>query len=178
MKNKKGNINNILMFSSIIILIMGVGLIMALSGSMIKNFTSTVLPGLTSLPNINGQDLGGKISLASASITTINNALPVMLGVVYMLALVGVLGLAYAFRISGEKYLLVPFLLLGILVILGSIIISNTYENFYRSGTTLAQGLQEMTLLSWLLLYSPVVITILFFIGGAIIFSGFEEVAV
>lgn len=176
--NRRGQLSNIVMFFIIILAILAIGLVIAIVGSSVKLFIDPTLSAFTSLPSTPGLNVGNIVAQATTPISAISSVLPSFLGVIYALALIGVLGVAYGFRITGEKYLIVPYFLLALLSIIGSIVISNMYENMYRSGGQLGAGLQAMTLFSWLMLYSPIIITIICFIGGAIIFSGFEEVPV
>ena len=56
-----------------------------------------------------------------------------------------------------------------------SMFISNIYEDFYSGTDDLATRMQEQTILSWMILYSPLIFAIIAFIAGAIMFSGGTE---
>ena len=85
------------------------------------------------------------------------------------------LGLAFAFRITGNRWLMAIFVACMFLVILGSIFISNIYQDFYEDTGEIGEGLHDMTLLSFLILNSPIIISVIGFVSGIIMFSGTEE---
>jgi len=64
------------------------------------------------------------------------------------------------------------FISLMFILIISSIYISNIYEEFYNENTDVGTRLQEHVLLSWLILYSPMIMCVLGFIGGIIMFTG------
>jgi magnesium-transporting ATPase (P-type) len=174
---KKGQtqLSNVTLFFVAIGAILFIGLLMAISGTVVKIVGDQILPDF--------KELGGSIPQAEEGVNTAINPvqsvigfIPFLTGVLFLLMLVGSLGLAYAYRVVGEKYLMFMFLGLTVLVVLASIIASNVYEDFYNSGSQIGLELQEQALLSFLMLYSPIIITVIAFIGLAIMFSGMEEV--
>jgi len=98
-----------------------------------------------------------------------------MIGVIYFVALIGVLGMAFMFRGAPNAIAIGFFFVLVIVLLMGSILVSNTYQDLYEANDDVGTRLQEQTIMSYLLLYSPVIITIISFIAGGILFSGREE---
>lgn len=95
-----------------------------------------------------------------------------MTGVIYILGILGVFGLAFAFRTSGNKWMIGLFFALVLILVITSMFMSNIYEDVYRGTDDLALILQEHAMLSWLVLYSPGILAIIAFIAGIILFSG------
>lgn len=173
--NKKGQyfqMMNIYTFFFIVILILAVGLFLVLGTAALNMVGDTVIPLVAdSATDSVGAEAGAIVGMAG----TVNSALPWVVGVVYVLALVFILVLAYAFRVTGEKYLLVLYLILSIAVILAAVISSNIYQDFYTGSNALALELQAMSLMSYLILYSPMIFSVLLAIGAIIVFSGLRE---
>lgn len=178
MKKAQINIMNIVFFGIILLGIMGIALVIAISGGVIKEVLDNTLPALESLPPAGNTNISAYTTLGLAPINTLSDNLGWILGGLYIIALIGTLGIAYGYRVTGQKVLLILFLGISILVILGSILVSQVFQGIYESPGVLGEQLQQMTLFSWLLLYSPIVMIIITFFGGAIIFSGLDEVRV
>ena len=98
-----------------------------------------------------------------------------LFGLIYVLALIGVMGLSFAFRFTGNKWMGGFFIMCVLLLVITSIFISNIYQEFYQTSGDVGDRLQEQTMLSWFLLYSPAVSCVIAFICGIIMFTGEGE---
>ena len=171
MKKAQTSIMNVIGFGILLLLVLGVALIVGISVASLKPALDTAIPQLQSLPGTTGTYMARGLE----PISTLSDNLGWIVGGLYIVALVGILGIAYGYRLSGQRILIVLFFGISILVILASILVSNIYQGMYNSGGTFGSELQAMTLFSWLMLYSPLVMIIITFFGGAIIFSGLGE---
>jgi uncharacterized membrane protein YfcA len=91
--------------------------------------------------------------------------------VVYVFGILALFGLAFAYRFTNQKWLIPLFIMLMIIVVIICIFISNIYEEFYTGTDDVSTRLQEQSGLSYLILYSPMIMTVIGFIAGAILFS-------
>ena len=177
MKNKKGQTHfRLMLFVLILAVVLFLAFLSSVAIAVLDWTADTVVPDLSSLGSSGNTNF---TDISSKTVTPTNNfiqALPGIAGVLYVIMLVGTLGLAYAFRTSGEKWLIALFFGLVIILILVSMGISIIYEDFYDDGGELGSRLQEQTLMSFLILYSPIVLGIIAMIGGVIMFLGNEEV--
>ena len=64
------------------------------------------------------------------------------------------------------------FLLMAILLVAGSMFISNTYEDFLNDGGDISNEMMEMPIQNFLMLYMPQLMSAMIFLGGIVIFSG------
>lgn len=174
-KNKKAqsNISNVLLFGIILIVVLAIGMIFAVGGTVIKIVSDNILPPLKNIDGLPGDQAIEKSVVVGEGIV---GAIPWVTGGLYLVMLIGTLGIAYAFRITGERYLMILYFGICIIAIMGAILISNIYQDFHEDGTLIGTELQSQALLSFLLLYSPMLITIIAFVGGIIMFTGPEEV--
>jgi len=173
--NKKGQYfqtMNIFMFFIIIAILIGGGLALVMGGAIINYIGDNVLPDLQESVNTTVGEQGAVVVTTAIAF---NNAIPWLVGLMYVLSLVFIPAMAYAFRITGNKYLSVLYLALSILIILLTILASNIYQDFYEGSDDLALELQAMPLISYLILYSPMILSILLTIGAVIVFSGIRE---
>ena len=170
--NKKGSIEAIIMLIFVLFLLMFVGFLLVFGAVVIDWVFDEAVPELTSLGTVGSTNL---TEISKYTLTPVNNVVQSftwMAGVFYMLALMGVFGLAFAFRFTGNKWLMGFFIVAMLLVVMSSIFMSNIYEEFYDDTGEIGDRLKEHSFLSWLILYSPLVMCVVGFIAGAIMFTG------
>lgn len=176
--NKKGNIEIIIMFVGILFIILFLGFMMAVGSSLLNWIFDIAAPELSSLGSVGATNF---TEIASYTITPANNIIQNftwMTGVLYVMMLIGSLGMAFVVRTSPSKWLIGFYFLTVLILILGAIFMSNIYEDFYDDSGDLGSLLREHKILSYMILYSPSIFTFLAFIMGIILFSGMTEEAV
>jgi len=174
-KNKKG-IMGIVIFILFLFIVLIAGVIIAFGSATLNWVFDEAVPELTGM----GDDVGGvnMTQVSGVTITPMNNIVQSFQwagGVLYVMMLIGVMGMAMSFRGSPNKWLIGFFLLVVIVLIMGSIFISNIYQDFYEGTDGVATRLQEQTILSYMILYSPMIFSVIAFISGIILFSGRQE---
>ena len=75
-----------------------------------------------------------------------------------------------SYMVTTKPIFFIPYLFLVIIAIVVSVGIANAYEQL-MDNLTLASTFAEMTAINWFLLNLPIVITLVGFIGGLIMFS-------
>jgi hypothetical protein len=173
--NKKG-VGQLILFSMIIGAVIVIGLFIAIFYYAFTSVSDVVFPAIKEIGMV------GETSNVSAYATTVIAPFEILLssfkwfgGLMYALAIFGLIGLAVTFRLTMSKVFIVFFLALAILLIIVSILISNTYEELYTNNDDVGLKLQEQVLLSFLILNSPMIFTIVIFVSGIILFSGIGE---
>ena len=142
-------------------------------GSSVLNFVfDETMPELTSLGQTENINLSSTAKLVLNPVDNVVQSLTWLTGVLYMIMLIGSVGIVFIVRGSPSKWLLGLYFGLAIILILGAMLMSNMYEEFYDSTDDLALRMKEHTLLSNMLLYSPAILTVIVFITGIILFSG------
>jgi len=173
--NKKGNIMLIIMFFVFLFLILFAGFVMVIGSSVINFIFDVAVPELNDLGMIGPSNF---TEIAEITINPLNNIIQNftwITGVLYMMMLVGSIGMAFAIKNSPSKWLMGFYFLLALILIMGSILISNIYEDFYDDGGDLGDRLKEHTILSFMILYSPMIFSFIVFINGIVLFSGLTE---
>jgi hypothetical protein len=172
--NKKGQIGGIIIFGFILIVIMMVGFIFGIGGAVTTWTADTVLPELANLGVVEGINMTENANYVIEPVNNIVQNFSWMTGVLYVLLLIGTIGIAMTFRITGNKWLIGLFFVVMIMVILASILFSNMYEDFHTGNDSFSLELQSYTLLSFLIINSPLIVTVIGFVAGIIMFSGME----
>lgn len=173
--NKRGDITAIILFVFVLFLLLFAGFAMVVGSSVVNYVFDTAVPELTDLGQIGDSNF---TQIAGQTITPLNNVVQNFTwisGVLYVMMLIGVIGIAFAARVSPSKWLIGFFFLVALLLIMGSIFISNMYEDFYDDSGDLGTILKEHIILSYMILYSPAIFSFVIFIAGIILFSGMSE---
>jgi len=182
-KNKKGNMLLVLGLFIGLFIILGVGFVMVIGSATLNWVFDESVPLLDDLGVLYGDENNPTASAnfseySDYTIEPLNDfvqSLTWITGIVYVMMLIAVFGLAFANRGSPNRYLIGLFFVLVIALIMGSILMSNIYENFYNDTGELGDRLKEHVLLSFMIIESPVILTVISFLAGIIIFSGIRE---
>ena len=170
--NKHGEFPLMLLFFIIVAVILVAGLFLSMGTSVIKIFTDVAIPELESIGSVGGSNISQYSAYVTTPIDIFVNSLSWMGGVVYLIAFIGLFGIALGFRVTMNKWLIGLFVLFAVLIIFMSIFISNIYESLYQDGTEFGENIRDQTLLSFLILQSPLILTIVIFVSGIVMFTG------
>lgn len=169
-KNKKGAIGMIFFFI-ILFLILILGFIAVMSVSIIDYASDTVTPIMTELGVVGDTNLSqaGEITFGTAD--TFIQAMPWLLGFVYVCALMFSVIFAISYSVNPHPVFIGFYLMLVVLLIFGSIVMSNMYEEIYTGTDEIATRLQENTIMSYMILYSPFILTLISLLTGIYMFA-------
>lgn len=176
-EDKRGQIVGIVIVVGLIFLALIVGFLMVVGSAVTNWVADEVVPEFQGIGSL-GIGEANLTEVAEYTINPANNliqSLTWFTGVIYVLMLVGCLGVSYMIRDSPNKWLVGFFFLCMLILVLGSVFISNMYEDFYNGSDSFSLILREHTILSFMILYSPMINTILGFVAGFILFSGRGE---
>jgi len=150
---------------------------MVIGSSTINWVMDTVVPELSGIGTIGDVEINVTeiTEIAIDPVNTVIQNFTWVTGVLYLFGILGVFGLAFVFRGSRDKWLIGLFFAMVVILVIACIFISNIYEEFYNGTDTLATIMKEHVLLSYLILYSPEIMSLIAFIAGIILFSGDSE---
>jgi hypothetical protein len=169
---KKGNIVAIIYLMLILFLLL-IGGVMLIFGAVIIDWVfDEAVPELSNLGVVGDANLTEYSKYSISPVNTVVQSFIWLAGVFYVLGLMGVIGFAFAFRFTGNKWLMGFFFACMLMLIMSSIFMSNIYEEFYTGTDEVGTRLKEHELLSYLILYSPLVFSVIGFICGIIMFTG------
>lgn len=170
MKNKKGAIG-IIIFFIILLVILVIGFVAALLWSTIDIVSDELTPIMTDLGVIGGANLSEAAENTVGIADTFVQALPWLIALGYVLALVFTLVFVFVVGYSPHPAFIAFYVVLMILLIFGCIIISNVYQDIYTGDDEISSRLQEQTILSYMILYSPMIMFTIAILGGILMFS-------
>jgi hypothetical protein len=171
MKNKKAQIEIMYLF-----LIMGVLLVVAFIGAIVIAIThwgtQTLAPIASDLGMIDNFNASQAGNITFGTLNTIVGLLPMIVGFGYLMLLIGCIALVMSYRGTQNPIFIALFFGMMILMIFIAIFASNAYQDLYEGTDEIAVELQSMTMLSYLILYSPYVFGLIGMICGIFLFSG------
>lgn len=170
--NKKGSIEATMLIGGGLLILLFVAVVVAIGIGITNWGIDIIAPEITGLGDVAGVNITQVGGYVTTPVDSFANSLNWLGGILYILGLLAIFGLAFAYRSTSQRWLIPMFFSLMILIIISSIFISQIYESFYTGTNEVALSLQAQPVLSWMILYSPAIITLVGFIAGAIMFSG------
>ena len=168
--NKRGQIG-IILFIVFLFLIVVVGFIAAMAVSVIDFGSDTITPVMTDLGVVGPTNLSEAGEITFGNLDSIIQALPWLVGFAYVAALILSIIFSLSYAYNPHPVFIGLYIMLVLLLILGCIVMSNMYEEIYTGNDEIATRLQEQTLLSYMILYSPFIMSVIAFITGIFLFS-------
>jgi len=171
LKNKKGSAWPIIVFFLILFTIVIFGFIFSIGAAITDYAADTIVPEIRSIGNVSGTNVSQNADYVVVPVNTVVQQIPWIIGLVYVIALIFSIVFVVSSRIAPHPAFLGFYVAFIILMILGCIIMSNMYQDIYSGTDEIATRLQEQTLMSYMILFSPVIITFIAFFAGVIAFT-------
>jgi hypothetical protein len=174
-QNKRGVIGMI-MFFVILFMMLIIGFIAAVALGVIDYASDEITPIMRQVGVDSGDaNLSSAMNYSFNTTNTIVQSMPWVIGFAYVMALLFSIIFVVVYRENPHPALMGFYLLLVFLLILGTVILSNMYQDIYSGNDEIGLRLQAQTLMSYMILYSPMIMTLIAFIAGVIMFSGSNE---
>lgn len=168
--NKRGIIG-IIIFFVFLFLILILGFIGAIAIGVVDFASDTITPVMTDLGVVGPANLSEASEYTFGTVNTLVQALPWLFGFLYIGALIFSVIFVIAYGQNPHPAFIGFYFIMIILLIFGSIIMSNMYEEIYRENDEIATRLQEQTLLSYMILYSPFILALIALLTGIYLFA-------
>jgi len=176
MENKRGNVGFIIFFFIVIAVLMAIGLFLIIGSSAINYTFDILVPEISGIGVIGSTNMTDVSSYSMTPLNSVVQSLTWLVGVAYLIAILGVFGMAMIFRITAHRWLIPLFFVLAFMLIIMSIFMSNIYQDISQGNdTTITPIIQEHTLMDFLLINSPLIFAGIIFISGIIMFSGIQQ---
>ena len=169
-KNKKGQFG-IILFFLILFTILVAAFIGAMAVGIIDFASDTITPNMTDLGVVGDSNLSEYATYTFGTVDTIVQAFPWLLALCYGLALVFSIVFVVGYTYNPHPVFIGFYIAMMLLLIFGSIIMSNMYQDIYDRTDEIATRLQEQTMTSYLILYSPFILTLIAVVAGILLFA-------
>lgn len=173
-KDKKG-VLGILLFFVFLMLVLVLGFIATIVVAVMDFGGDTITPIMQDIGVAGASNISEYVEYSIVPLNNIVQALPWLIGFGFICAIIFSVIFAVSYNYNPNPVYIGLYIMLILLLIFGSIIISNMYEDLYSGTDDIATRLQSQTISSYLILYSPVVFTIIAFLAGIYLFVGRRE---
>lgn len=173
--NKKGDAFAIILLFLVLFIILIVGFGMAVTSSIFNFVGDEVTPIFQELGMAGNINLSEVAEYSIVPLNTVVQNLSWLVGFAFVVMISFSIIFAVSFRSNPHPVFIAFYIFLTLLLIVGSIILSNMYEDIYTGDDEIATRLQEHTLLSYMILHSPLIMGVIALITGIFLFSGKRE---
>lgn len=170
-KNKKG-VMGIIFFFLLLFTILVIGFVATIVMSVGSFVNDEITPIMTDLGMVGNTNLSEAGEYTFGTVDKVVQALPWLIAFAYVAMLIFSIVFIISWNYNPNPAYMGIYFMLVILLIFGCIVMSNMYQDIYSGTDDIATGLQEQKAMSWMILYSPLIMTIISFIVGIYIFAG------
>jgi hypothetical protein len=171
-KDKRGEFGVVISLFLVLAIVLGVGFFLAIISGIFGYVGNEVTPILNEVASTSGiEGMNNSVNDTIGISNTIIQSLPVLIGGGYILALIFSLGFVFVYRITANPMYIGLYFALMVLLFLGSIMMSNAYQDLYEGSDVLATSLQSQGLMSYMILYSPFILCFIAGISGIFMFA-------
>jgi hypothetical protein len=171
MINKKAQ-TGIVIFFVILGVVLLLGFVLAIFAGAGAYAGDVITPVFQDLGVVGGANLSQAGQYSVGTVNTLVQAAPWIIGFAYIFALLASIMFVLSYDRSMNPMWMGGYFVFMMFLILLAIIMSNSYQDIYSGTDELALKLQSMTILSYLILYSPHIFTIITVVAGIFLFAG------
>lgn len=172
LKQDKKGVIGIIIFFFILFAIIILGFIFAVVVGVIDFSSDTLTPIMEDIGMVEQANVSQATTATVGVVNGFVQSAPLLLALAYVGALIFSVVFVVAYNSNPNPAFIGLYIGFIILLIFGSIIISNAYEEIYNSTDEIAIRLQDNVAMSYLILYSPFILAVIAFITGIYLFAG------
>ena len=169
MRNKKGQLGIIIFFVALFVLLV-IGLVMGLGIALLGWTSDQITPIAETLGTVDNINVSQAGQYTFGNIDSVINTFTWLGGVLFIVAIIACVMFVALMGENTHPAFMVLFFAFMILLIFFSILVSNAYQDLYEAGDVVGTGLQDQTLLSFMILYSPMLLIAIAVMTGIFIF--------
>ena len=170
MDNKKGAIGIILFF----VVLMGV-LVLGFIGTMVWSVldiaNDEISPIMKELGMVDDVNVSQAAEYGVNVVDGFVGSMPWLIAFGYVMALIFTLVFVFMVGYNPSPAYFAFYISLMLLLIFGCVIMSNMYQDIYTGSDEISTRLQEQTIMSYLILHSPWIMSLIAVVGGVLMFG-------
>lgn len=176
MKKDKRGLMGMVFFFLILFTILIIGFISVMGVTLVVFASETITPIMEDLGVVGASNVSQASEFTFGTVDRTVQALPWLLTFAYLAMLVFSIIFVVAYKFNPHPAYIGFYLLFVVLLIFGAVIMSNMYEEIYLSNDpVIGEGLRDQASMSFLILHSPAIFTVIAFIVGIYMFVGTKE---
>ena len=169
-KNKKGGIGLILFFSVLIIVLI-LGFVAVMAWGVLDIASDELTPIMEELGMVGDTNVSQASEYSFGIANGFIQSMPWLIAFGYVLTLIFTLVFIFIAGYEPHPAFMAFYIVLMFLLIFGSIVMSNMYQDIYTGTDDVASRLQEQTIMSYMILHSPFIMAIIAVVGGILMFG-------
>lgn len=170
MRSKRGAIGIILMFVALL-LILVIGFFATLVWSVLDIASDELTPVMEGLGMVGETNLSEVSTMTFGVVDGFIQSVPWLIALGYVLALVFTLVFVFVAGYNPHPAFIGFYVALMLLLVFGCIVMSNMYQDIYTGQDEIATRLKEQTIMSFMILHSPFIMSFIAIIGGVLMFG-------
>ena len=170
MLGNKGGIGIILFFSALFLVLI-FGFIAAMGWTIVDYASDTITPIMEDLGMVGDANVSQAASYSFTKLDTIIESSNWIIAITYLLAIIFTLVFIFVSGYQPHPAYMGFFVAMMILLILGCVVMSNMYQDIYSVDDEIGNRLREQGITSHLILYSPMIMSLIAVVGGIIMFA-------
>lgn len=171
MDNKKGSAFGILLFFIVLIVALILGFVATLSWSVLDIASDEITPIMTELGMVGDTNLSQTAEYSFGTANTFVQAIPWLISFGYIMVIIFTIVFIFMAGSTSHPAFISFYFVLMVLLIFVCIIMSNIYQDIYTGTDEIASRLKEQSVMSYLILYSPFILSMIAVIGGILMFA-------
>ena len=169
-RDKKGGIG-IIIFFSILLIVLIIGFVATIVWAVVDIASDEITPIMEGLGMVGDVNMSEASRLSFGVADTVVQSMPYLIAFAYIMSLIFTLVFVFLVGYTPHPVFIVLYFALMLLLVFGSIVMSNVYQDIYSGTDDLALRLQEQTIMSYLILHSPVILVFIAIVGGIFMFT-------
>ena len=170
-RNKRG-VMGIIIFFILLFIILIIGFAAAMITAVGVFTSNQITPIMEDLGVVGSTNMSEVSEMTFGTFDTFIQAVPWLVAFTYALMLIFSVVFVLSWKYNPNPMFAGFYFVLVILLVFGSVIMSNMYQDIYDGTDIVATGLQSQVAMSWMILYSPLIMTLIAFIVGIYMFAG------
>lgn len=176
LKKDKRGIIGIVFFFLILFTILIIGFIAVVVVASLDFASDTITPIMEGLGMVGDTNLSDASRMTFGTVDTVVQSLPWLLLFAYVAMLVFSIIFVVSYQFNPHPAYIGVYFLFVVLLIFGTIIMSNMYQDIYTSNDADIGGrIRDQQGMSYLILHSPIIFSVIAFIVGIYIFVGNKD---
>ena len=171
-KNKKGFMGFVFFFL-ILFTILIIGVIGTLTVAIVEYTSEVITPVMQDIGMAGSTNVSQAAEYTFGTVDKLIGSLSWLLAFGYVAMLIFSIIFVVSYNFNPNPVFIGIYFVFVILLIFGAIILSNMYEDLYNStDEVIGDGLKEQVAMSFMILHSPWILSLIAFIVGIYIFAG------
>ena len=169
-KDKRGTIIAVVIFFFILFAILMTGFIISVGASLLDLFGDEITPIMTDIGVVGSANISEYATYTFTPLNSVLQSLKWMVGIGYVVALLISIVFALSYQQNPHPVFIGLYFAMVVMLVLGAMFISNMYQDIFELDDDIAERMQEQTLLSYMILYAPLIMVLIAFITGIFFF--------